>query len=107
MGCTVVFLFGAVLLLFGLHYGVQLDRIGAWARAGVREGGSKCIGQVSFYLLLLRSHATALPFLLSLSLSRHILVLDNPPPSAKGKASPPQLQNPTDPRSNQPTANGT
>lgn len=47
MGCTVVFLFGAVLLLFGLHHGVQLDRIGAWGRGGGREG-SICIGQVSF-----------------------------------------------------------
>lgn len=42
----------------------------------------------------------------SLPLSRHILDFDKPPPSAKGKAFPPQLQNPTDPRSNQPTATG-
>lgn len=47
MGCTVVFLFGAVLLLFGLHHGVQLDRIGAWGRGGGREG-SNASGRSAF-----------------------------------------------------------
>lgn len=86
MGCTVVFLFGAVLLLFGLHYGVQLDRIGAWGRGGGREG-SILIGQVIFDLLLLRSHATTLPVVLSLPLASHF-GFRQPTTTGQGKSFP-------------------
>lgn len=68
MGCTVVFLFGAVLLLFGLHHGVQLDRIGAWGRGGGREG-SNASGRSAFSCFC--SGHTQPPYLFySLSLSR-------------------------------------
>lgn len=71
MGCTVVFLFGAVLLLFGLHHGVQLDRIGAWGRGGGREG-SNASGRSAFICFCSgHTQPSYLFYPLSLSLASH------------------------------------
>lgn len=56
-GCTILLLFRGGITSFGLHHGVQLDRIGAWAR----KGGARWAigsGRSSYLCFCSRSHGT-------------------------------------------------